>query len=84
MGIVKFREFEIEVGSPAYERLVKQGEIQAVTEVEPHASGESVAELRARLDEAGVEAPSRATKAQLEQLLEEHMQENAAEGTLGE
>ena len=60
-AVVQYRQFEIEVGSPTYERL------------------KTVAELRARADEAGIEVPKKATKAQIKQLLEEQMQANASE-----
>lgn len=66
------------------ERLDDQGETWLHADGDSNDTKVAIPELRARLKEAGVTAPRKATKVQLEQLLEEHMQSLITDGNAGD
>jgi hypothetical protein len=81
--VVTYGAFQLEVGSPAYLRLVEQEKIPPaapVTEIEgivEESVGASVAELQARAEALGL-AITVVTKVALEELIADHT------GTFGE
>jgi hypothetical protein len=81
--VITYNGFQVEVGSPAYQRLVDaelippETPVTEISGIVEESVGETVAELKARAEALGL-APTVLTKVALEELIADHT------GTFGE